>query len=594
MLGAGIFWVASLGVLAAASPSDSKENLEETTIIATRQAQAQARENVSSAISILDVTDLREEGIYTLRDTLQFSPGVISTSTSGQRGALGSLYLRGTTTNKAHMRIDGIRVSDANFSLGNLLGAGNTAGLSRVEILRGSQGALYGGEAIGGVVGLYTAKGEGPFSATLDIEGGSFDTWNTSLGMQGTEGKLAYALTLSYESTDNELPNNRFESFGVSLRLDYEVNDQLRIGGTFRSLDSFLHQPSYATGVNTYSLASTVGFDYTLATLFAEYDVNDRWSTKLTVGNYTHDYDFQGRYPYDTEFSKWAFYWDNAYTWNDDHVTRFGAFYEYWNQEAGSTRNQEGLYIDHRWQITDDFSISGKLRWEDYDDYGDDWSWQAGFAYRIPGVKTLIRANVGTAFRAPSFYELDHASAGVTLGAEDSLGWDIGIEQSFADGQWTLGATYFETRVDNLISYNWATYSYSQGDGVAESAGIELSGKAFFLNNRIEVAAAYTYLEKAMAKMPKHTASLRLNGKITDQLTAGFSVLYADDNALLGSKVDGYFLVNFHTRYQINEHIALHLRVENIFDEEYLYAEGYGSSYPGAGRGIFGGVTLRW
>jgi outer membrane receptor protein involved in Fe transport len=129
---------------------------------------------------------------------------------------------------------------------------------------------------------------------------------------------------------------------------------------------------------------------YSLATVFAEYRPSDFWTTKLTAGLYDQVYNsFQPFNPnpipdsYSTDATKHAVYWDNTLRWNDDHTTVLGAVYEnsdfwyysYWNNTWGlppvttdaRERDQYGFYVNHIWDVTEDWNLTGGVRWEDYD-----------------------------------------------------------------------------------------------------------------------------------------------------------------------------------------------------------------------------------
>lgn len=636
---AGSVIFASLGVSAAEEAQQSvpvsqpeaekkEEVLAPTTVIANRVETDLSK--VGSSVTVLDVGLLGQQGVHNLDEALKFVPGVISDSVGGQRGSTSDVYFRGTRTAHAHVVVDGMRISDANTSavgIKQFLGNNNLNGLSKVEVLRGPQGALYGGDSIGGVIGIYSAKGEGAHSGGLRLEGGSFNSWNTMLGMQGSEGDLSYSLGLGYETTENDLDHNDFESFSYALRLDYIVNPCLNIGLTLRGADSTYQGPQVG---QYYSGPDETDLTYNLGTLFAEYEVNERWISKLTLGIYDQDSAFESNAPNpngpvvpylnDEEITKYAAYWDNTVKWNDRHTTVAGAVYEdsdfsYANSLGSTddrTRTQYGLYVNHIWDITDNLNITGGARWENYDDdgkngYNDDVvTWRVASAYTVSQTNSIVRASIGHGFRLPAFTEMYGYGAGFysELDPEESLGWDVGIEQPFCDGQYKIGVTYFGNRIEDAITSVPAVYdnnwnlitpgSYENADGVTETSGIEASAEAHFLDDRLDVIVTYTWLDRALVDMPDNSLGLRIHGEISDQLNAGITATYLDSRSYGGNTMDSYTLVNLYGNYQLTDNVALNGRVENLMNEDYEYYNGFGSVYPGRGIGFFGGVTLSW
>ena len=185
---------AVISCISTAQAQTEEDTLSDTTIIANRSETELSK--VGSAVTIRDVSELEKSDITYLDDALKYVPGVISESIGGQRGSISSLFLRGTSTNQTHIRVDGFRISGSNIASGNFLGGNNLSGLSRIEVLRGPQSALYGGDAIGGVLGLYTKKGSGDPSGSLSVETGSFNTFSTALKFQGQVDRLSYAFVV--------------------------------------------------------------------------------------------------------------------------------------------------------------------------------------------------------------------------------------------------------------------------------------------------------------------------------------------------------------------------------------------------------------
>lgn len=604
----------TIGGLATNAAPESEPKLDETTVLANRGLTDLNK--VGSAVTILDAEDFEKSGVFHIDSALKFVPGVISESIAGQRGSSSSLLLRGTTTQYAQIRVDGVRISGPNITTGNFFGGTNLGGLSRIEVLRGPQSALYGGDAIGGVLGLYSTKGIGTPSGSLRIGGGSFNSFNTSLSLQGQLDQLSYALTLGYETTDNDLPNNQFEQWSYALRLDYQVHDSLDIGMTLRGFESDFRRPSYSDPA--FARAADDETTSVLATLFANLQINEIWSSKLTLGFYDEEYDtrtFASPRFFTTEGTKYAAYWDNTLKWNDRHTTTTGAVYEktdysyaslfFTLQQDSRKSDQYGFYVNHSWDVTDALTLNGGVRWEDYDTYGSETTWRAAAAYRIKQTDTKLRASVGKGFRPPSFTELFGFGGGSNfdLTAEQSIGWDVGVDQKFCDGQYALSVTYFENRIEDFIRSSFGpppafVTTTSNVPGISETNGIEVEASAHWLNNRLHTTLVYTWLDKTLAGQPENSAGLRVHASVTDKLDAGFSINYLDDRTFGGNELDSYILVNLHASYEVNSNVTLNVRVENLFDEEYEYANfGTGATqetYPGRGQGIFGGVTVKW
>lgn len=609
--------------------SDEKpKSLPDTTIIANRSATPLAK--VGSSVSVLDVGLLKQQGINSVDEALKFVPGVTSDSVGGQRGSTSDLYMRGLRTAHTHIVVDGMRISDTNsgFILSKqFLGSNNLSGLSRIEVLRGPQGALYGGDSIGGVLGLYSKKGEGDHSGGLQIEAGSFNSLNSTLHAQGSEDGLSYSLALGHEQTDNDLSHNTFEMYSYALRLDYKINDRLNLGFTLRGADSTYEGPQAGA---FYSGPDETDFRYTLGTLFAEYQVNDIWNSKLTLGIYDQDSSFVSRaptpgfppfvpptapptisYASDEALTKYGAYWDNTIKWNSQHTTVTGLVYEesdylFTDSFGGNddrNRRQQGLYVNHIWDVTEQFNVSGGLRWEDYHDNGangfndDVVTWRVASAYTLEKTNTTFRGSIGHGFRIPNSGELNgNPGFGIApnsnLDPVESLGWDFGVEQAFCGGQYKLGATYFANRLENAIVSNGSQYINTPG--TSETSGIEASAEANLLDDRLNIAITYTWLDRALVDIPDNTVGLRVHGDITDRLQAGLTASYLDSRSYGGNNLSSYYLVNLYGNYEINDNVSLNLRVENVLDENYEYYNGFGSAYPGRGRGIFGGVTIKW
>lgn len=596
------------------SGSQLEPRLDDTTILANRSLTDLSR--VGSAVTLLSVEELEKSGVFHIDKALQFIPGAVSESTGGQTGSISSIFLRGTATRHAHVRVDGMRLSGANISSGNFFGGAGLSGLARIEVLRGPQSALYGGDSIGGVIGLYSKRGQGEPHGKVVLEAGSHQTYRSVVDFQGELDRLAYALSIGHLETENDLPQNDAKQFSQSLRLDYQVSDTLDIGLTVRAFRADLRRPNYADP--EYARAADDHTESTLATLYAQLKINTIWTSKLTLGIYQEDYHadtFGSPQYYTTDGEKRGAYWDNTLRWNDRHTSTLGAVYEkteyaYASQFFGLTEdsrhsNQHGFYLHHSWDVTEAMTLNGGIRWEDYDNYGDEFTWRASAVYRISATGTKFRASAGKGFRPPSYQELFGFGGGsnFSLRAESSTGWDVGIDQAFCAGQYHVSLTWFENRIEDMIDSNFGPpplylTTYFNTPGTHETQGLEVAASGKWLNDRLHASLNFTWLDKTLSGQPEHSAGLRVHGNISDDLEAGFSVIYRDDRTFGGNPLQSYTVTNLHANYRVNDNISLHARVENLFDENHDLASFGGganrSIFPGQGRGIFGGVTISW
>ena len=220
------------GILSA----ETTRELDELIVSALRMPGEASK--TTSAVTALDPRELEHRGVLDLRQALNEVPGVNATSTSGQTGAIGSVFIRGTTTSYSQLVVDGVRLSDSTAPSGNFFSGARLDDLGRIEVLRGAQAAIHGGEAVGGVIWLETARGDGDPKTRLRIEGGSFDSLNGFLSHSGKEGPFSWFLGGGYDGTHNDDVLQDFDQARAALRMEWAQTENLTLGMTYRALDS--------------------------------------------------------------------------------------------------------------------------------------------------------------------------------------------------------------------------------------------------------------------------------------------------------------------------------------------------------------------
>ncbi len=572
-------------------------------IVVSALRVAREASTVTSAVTVLDPDILVGEGILTLRDALNASPGVISTSTAGQTGAVGTLLIRGTRTADSLMVIDGVRINGSGNQLGNLFASSRTRDVGSIEILRGPQSAIYGGESVGGVVWMETPRGEGNPSGSFTMEAGSFHSLSTHAAFQGTSGGVGYYLSGGYEETDNDGSNLHFHQGGTALRVEGALNSDWTLGGTFRSSDSYYENGGMSDDY----------LDATLGSVYAVGRISDSWTARFTAGYYQELYDSvspTGLYYADLRAASFAM--DHEFTLSEDIRLLGGAFYHHDTYENESdypsppwpffSRTDEGgdrygAYTVLEWDAFEGFTTSAALRWEDYDSFGEELTWRLGSVYHIAKTGTSLRGGVGTSFRAPTYVDLYYASStgGVgnpNLNPQSSLGWEFGVDQKIGDHH-SIQVTGFRNILDDAIdAFAWPSPVNLPGKTATD--GIELGVRGDWLESAVSYRAAWTWLHESLSDQPRNALTGSVNWKPVDKLMVGAGATHFSSHSWGGTEIGGYVVARVFGSYQITDFVKFHARVENALNEDYELSSFFGTVTPGAGTGVYCGLTFDW
>lgn len=570
------------------SPAEeSRTELEPLIVSALRTPQEAS--TVTSAVTVLDPDALQNQGILQIRDALNASPGVISTSTGGETGAVGSLFIRGTSTAYSQVVIDGMRISDSTTPLGNMLSASRIYDVDTIEVLRGPQGAVYGGESIGGVLWMQTGFGKGKPSGSAFFETGSFNSLATHAIAQGEVGKLSYFLAGGYEETDNDAPNQEFDQRNAALRVEARVDEVWTLGTTFRGVDSYYNN----------SGASDDYVDAALGTIYANGRISDRWTARFLAGYQQEFYDSDSAFGnYGTDMRAASISTDHEITISEKLRLLAGAYVhrsDYQNTiGTDENRDRYGIHSALEWDVIDDLTATAALRWEDYDAYGDELTWRFGSIYTIEATATSLRGGIGSSFRSPSYLDLFGSSFGAgnpNLKAESATGWDLGIEQKIGDAH-SLELTWFHNDITDQIQAFPTPPVNVAGDSTTE--GLELGFRGSCMEDALSYRLAWTYLRESLSDQPRNAATASLDWKPVEKALIGIGATHLSSHSWGGAPLDGYTVARIHGSYQITDSIKLHARVENVLDETYELSSFFGTTIPGAGTGVYAGITVDW
>ncbi|WP_101340034.1 TonB-dependent receptor plug domain-containing protein [Cereibacter azotoformans] len=620
-----------------------------------------------ATVEVVTTEDLRSTGDLRFSDVLRRLPGV-SVNTRGGMGSQTGIAIRGASQNYVGVLVDGIDVTDPTatqvaFDFGQL----TTSDVSRVEVLKGSQSALYGSGAVGGVVTITTLRPtEEGTHQSVSAEIGSHRTAALSYGITHLSDNSEAALTLSHVETDgfsnaSEADGNT-EADGYELdRLSFHVartlQNGVRIGlNGFTEKSESEYDPAYympsdtlgrvlthdqwlnavtpigdgesydekldreSVGLRAFAEFKTGAFSHTAsASVFR----SKRRYFENEVGYFTLDDNGTENDPTDDLYGTFTSLSDNRYEgrrekldWRAavavaDGELVFGADWQREDFDQSGTwgelsedSSSTGLYGEFTRRIGDlDLALS--LRRDDHSIFGTFDAARVALAYHVDEA-TILRAQFGNGYRAPSNFELFSFFGSQDLKPEQSRNIDIGVEHEFASGT-SVRATAFYLEVDDLIDYNrdatgcpaaalYGPGCYAQVPGTSRRSGLELSGE-LALTDTLGLAAAYTYTDSATnaattwASVPRHLVAVELTSDLTPTLHGRIGLTAAMDRPDdFGTPVENYSLVDATLTKGLGEGREAYLRVENLFDEEYELVPGYGTS----GRAVFAGLRARF
>ena len=466
---------------------------------------------------------------------------------------------------------------------------------------------MYGSDAISGVVNIITRTGRGEPKFFLKGEGGSLDTRRASGGVNGSYQGISYNLTLSYDETGGLLKDSEFKSNTASGRFGYRFSEDTELTLALQYTDSSLNMGGQSN--NTTWKVYEDPRSYRKAKLFySSLEFKQRimsfWDHKLTIG-----YDREEKRPYDPDdgildetdnikdsklLGRYIspvkkVYWQNNFYIGDIDIITAGIEYQDIHVDRRSTSstvysviedsvNTKSGYIQNQLLLLDgNLSFISGLRFDDDSAFGDHTTYNLGLAYILRDYGTKLKATYGTGFAAPSMFNLYHPEYGnPDLKPEESRSWDLGIEQKLFNNRVAFEVTYFSNKFKNLIAFDYTPYAYVNRDK-ADSHGVE-AGLNLFLLKDLSISANYTFTDgeengAELASVPKHEWLFNVTYN-PGRLMLGADINYVGDrlawNQVEENRLSSFTLVNIYGSYQINEHIKLFGRVENLLDEDYM------------------------
>lgn len=593
LLSSFVFSFISLAVLAADAVPDDERMLDRVVVTASRTARTQ--DQALAAITVIGRAEIDRLQPSSLQALLAGRAG-IALANNGGAGKATSVFLRGTESDHVLVLVDGIKLGSATSGSASLQDIPPEQ-VERIEIVRGPFSSLYGSEALGGVIQIFTRRPRGGAMPTFTLATGSERTRRATLGIGGRVGDTAqggwYAINASHNRTDgiNAYRGPR----GFDPDLDGYRNDALVVQGGWRFSERLDAEARVfrAEGRNEYDGSASNVADIVQQTIGGRlrYAPIDALRIALSLArsddlsdNYRNDLHAS---TFDTRRRMATLQADATLgealltfgiDWQSDRV---GSSTRY----ARDRRINRGLFV--QWQ--QDFgvqSVQASLRRDDDGQFDGVTTGSALWGWRIADALRLT-ARYGTAYKAPTFNELYFPGYGnPALQPEHARSVEIGLRGEHASGGWSLNA--FETRVDDLIAYD-ADLRPAPGPNNIDRArirGVEAVGDLRVAE--WDLRASATWLEPRADgdnasnghRLPRRSAR---SGRVDidrrfDRVSLGASVIGAGEryeNLANTRRLDGYGLVDLRIGFAFARDWSVQVTAGNVFDKRYETAEFY-------------------
>ena len=566
-------------------------------IVVTASALPEAVEATPAAVTVITRQEIDERAARDVADVLREVPG-LHVSRTGSPGRATSLFTRGSNSTHTLVLWNGIEITNPYFA-GYDWGRFSTAGVEQVEVVRGPYSALYGSDAMAGVVNVLTLSRRSGFRVQAEAGGQGLRNGSVS----GTYAGSAANVSASLESRadDGFAANDDFSQTSANVAVRWNATPTFSAGLAARHTSYDLGIPRNLNAAGTAIVPSLqrrqegserqlsipieqklgrFSWDFTLAESRRDDAFEDPEDPFGLVRTATESTTRRARLTTRTETPLGTIVGGGEYEHAEvDDVTNFGANF------TGGQRKERSLFVEDR--LTRELSrgsrleVSAGVRWDDYETFGSELSPRLAVAWIAGSNK--FRAAFGEAFRAPAVGELYFPFAGnPELGAERSRSFEIGYDH--ASG---LSATLFQGHYEDLIVFDSATFVF-ENIGAASARGLELALQRS-LTRDLRASLSYTYTDteeegsgQPLLRRPRHSGSLFL----------GWRRGIVDTNLVVqhtGSRADVVPVSPFsrtnaesHTIVDINVQADLgrftpYLRIENLMDVEYDEVLGYES-----------------
>lgn len=584
-------------LLAADTYPEREDALKLPQTLISGNRQVQTRSDSSSANSVFTRDDIDRLQPTSLTDLLGRVPGV-QIARSGGRGGLPGIYIRGTKSAQSLVLVDGQRMANATSADSNLQYL-NIDQIERVEVLRGSRSVIYGSDAIGGVIQVFTRRGADQ-APQLRVRSavGSYGSSQNSVGISGGDALTRFNLSTSLEETagvnrthesfPSDSDHDAYRNKSLSLNLSHTLSDDIEVGlsalkntGKTELDNGFGRWDPETSSVSGQQLYSD--FDISSVSSFIDAQLTERWNSRLELGHSENREKTRDKLSPDiASFNTYrdSLNWQNNLTLTDQHSLIVGAD-AYEDRVRSSTvfdedsRWNRAAFIQHRFQ-GDYFSTELGLRHDQNQQFGNQNTWSASLTVPLNASNDVLLSYT-EGFRAPTFNDLYYPQFGnPRLKPEHSKSYELQWRSQLSEDS-RLETSLYRTDIRDAIVAD-ADF-IQQNIGAARVTGFEsaLHQQWFGWQSSLGIAIIDPRDRESghtLGRRARRTLSLDLDRQF-DRLGVGASwqavssSFNDEDNT---QPIAGYGLLGLRGNWQASPQVRLDLKVDNLLDKTFTRA----------------------
>ena len=570
----------------------NSSEIENITIRSTR-IPAGAKD-IGSSLYIISEDQIKARGFKDAIDAISSAPGVTSKQ-NGSFGGVGTIRIRGASSSQTLVLVDGVPVNDSSSPAGGYnFEYLNTSNIQSIEVLKGSQSTLWGSDAIGGVINIYTKQPESTsFGASAEIGSFGLKRGSADINFAGSNSRFRVSTSKTSvdgiskaDEKDGNSEDDGFESESYSMSGSIDL-DSLILKGSLSYMESQVEYDSYgfATGVQDGDERSnTDEFIGSISAIFDLFDDKLQNSIFISQSDINRDYFSNGSFSFGAEGKRELIRYQGNIEVNEFNKVAFGLESEESKVDVDES-TIDGSFLLYEFRPNSKIIISTGIRNDDHEGFGSKTTRRISGTFK-PSDNLIIRSSWGEGFKVPTIFQSTYFCCGATsanssIRPETSTSYDFGFELFFNEMNSNFSITYFDQDINDQINFSFGVGGYENIDKV-NSEGFEIA-LDYQISKLMSLYLNYSYIDSvdgngsSLFYVAKDSGEAGLIYEPNNSFSGSIIARYNGSESSSYGKIDSWIRFDVNGSYKLSGTNELYFRIENLLDEEYQQIFGYGT-----------------